>query len=172
MSKSLSRTEKCYSNIEWELLAIVFSVLHFKYYVYDNSVTVISDHKPLSTLFQKSFQSTAPRLTQMLLKISDYNINVVYQPANTMQLSDALSWLNSHNVVDGNKTEIRNLDVTIHDIEITDSVSSTALSKIQCENSTDEELQLLIKTINTGWPHSTFPCPELIRKFQGRVESH
>ena len=46
-----------------------------------------------------------------------------------MQLSDALGWLNSHNVVDGNKTEIRNLDVTIHDTEITDSVSSTALSK-------------------------------------------
>ena len=54
----------------------------------------------------------------MLLKISDYNINVVYQPGNTMQLSDALSWLNSHNVADGNKIEIRNLDATIHDIEI------------------------------------------------------
>ena len=90
---------------------------------------MISDHKLLSSLFQKSLQSTAPSLNQMLLKISDYNINDVYQPGNTMQLRDALSWLNSHNVADGNKTEIRNLDVTIHDIEITDAVSSTALSK-------------------------------------------
>ena len=36
--------------------------------------------------------------------------------------------------------------------------------KIWCESSTDEELQLLVKTFNTGWPHSTFQCPELIRK--------
>ena len=70
----------------------------------DHSITVISDHKLLSTLFQKSLQNTAPRLTQILLKISDYNINVVYQSGNTMQLSDALSQLNSHNVADGNET--------------------------------------------------------------------
>ena len=80
-------------------------------------------------------------------------------------MSDALSQLNSHNVADGNKTETRNLDVTIHDIKITDSVSTTALSKIWHESSTDEELQLLVKTINTGWPHSAFQCPELIRKY-------
>ena len=127
-------------------------MLHFKHYVYNHSITVISDHKPLSTLFQKSLQRTAPRLTQMLLKMSNYNINVIYQPGNTMQLSNALSQLKSHNIADGNKTEMRNLDVTIHDIEITDSVSITALSKIWHESSTDEELQLLVKTINTGWP--------------------
>ena len=126
-SKSLSETEKCYSNIEWELLGIVFSVLHFKQYVYDHSLMVISDHKPHSTLFQKSLQSNAPRLTWMLLKISDYNINVVYWSGNTMPLSDALSWLNSHNVADGNKTEIRNVDVTIHDIEITEDCFFTNL---------------------------------------------
>ena len=31
------------------------------------------------------------------------------------------------------------MDVSMHDIEITNSVSSTALSKIQQESSTDEE---------------------------------
>ena len=124
---------------------------------------MISDYKPLSTLFQKSLQSTAPRPTQMLLKISGYSINVVYQHGNTMQLSDALSQLNSHNIADENKTDIRNLDVTIHDIEITDS--GTALSKIWHESSIDEELQPLMKTINTRWPCSAFQCPELIRKY-------
>ena len=62
-SKSLSETEKYFSNIEQELFGIVFSVLHFKHYVYYHSITVISDHKPLSTLFQISLQSTTPRLT-------------------------------------------------------------------------------------------------------------
>ena len=82
-----------------------------------------------------------------------------------MQLSDTLSQLNSHNIAGRNKTKTRNLDVTIHDIEITDSVPSTALSIIWHESSTDEELQLLLKTINTGWPHIAFLCPELIRKY-------
>ena len=69
-SKSLSETEKQYSNIEQESLDIVFCVLHFKHYVYDHSITVISDHKPLSTLFQKSLQSTAPKLTDLATQYS------------------------------------------------------------------------------------------------------
>ena len=33
VNKSLSETEKVFSNIEWESLGIVFSVLHFKHHV-------------------------------------------------------------------------------------------------------------------------------------------
>ena len=48
VSKTLSQTESNYSNIECELLGVVFSCLHFKHIACGCKVTVITDHKHLS----------------------------------------------------------------------------------------------------------------------------
>ena len=62
-SKTLTTTESNYSNIEREMLGMVFSVLHFKHFTYGQQVTVITDHKPLITLFKKNFAASSPRLS-------------------------------------------------------------------------------------------------------------
>ena len=49
-SKTLTATESNYSNIECEML-VVFSVLHFKHFTFGRQVHIITDHKPLITLF-------------------------------------------------------------------------------------------------------------------------
>ena len=46
-SKSLSEAETRYSNIERELLGVVWAVEHFNHYTFANKVHIISDHKPL-----------------------------------------------------------------------------------------------------------------------------
>ena len=51
-SKTLSETESNYSNIECELLGIVFATIYFKHFTYGRPVTTISDHKPLVSLFK------------------------------------------------------------------------------------------------------------------------
>ena len=56
-------TESNYSNIEREMLGLVFSVLHFKHFTYGCQVTVITDHKPLITLFKKNIAASSPRLS-------------------------------------------------------------------------------------------------------------
>ena len=45
-SKSLTEAEHRYANIECELLAALFSVKHFKHFVYARDATIITDHKP------------------------------------------------------------------------------------------------------------------------------
>ena len=90
-SKTLSDTESNYSNIERELLGIVFAFLHFKHFTYGRPVTIISDHKPLVSLFKKSLTSSSPHLSRMLLQILDYDLNIVYQGGSKMHLSDAIS---------------------------------------------------------------------------------
>ena len=60
-----------YNNIECELLGVLFSCLHFKHFAYGHKVTVITDHKPLVSLFKKSLGSSSPRLARMLLQILD-----------------------------------------------------------------------------------------------------
>ena len=46
-SKSLSSAELNYSNIEREMLGVVFALCRFHQYTYGRPVEVISDHKPL-----------------------------------------------------------------------------------------------------------------------------
>ena len=60
-SKTLTATESNYSNIEREMLGVVFSVLHFKHFTYGREVHIITNHKPLITLFAKNLATTSPR---------------------------------------------------------------------------------------------------------------
>ena len=90
-SKTLSETESNYSNIERELLGVVFAVTHFKHFTYGRPVTIISDHKLLVSLFKKSLTSSSPNLSRMLLQILDYDLSIVYQEGSKMHLSDAIS---------------------------------------------------------------------------------
>ena len=61
-SKTLSQTESNYSDIEHELLGVVFSCLHFKQFACGHKVTIITDHKSLFSLFKKSLGSSSPKL--------------------------------------------------------------------------------------------------------------
>ena len=61
-SKSLTDTETRYTNIERELLAIVFTCQWFSTYVLGRPFTLESDHKPLEMIDQKSLASAPPRL--------------------------------------------------------------------------------------------------------------
>ena len=61
-SKSLTKAEHRYANIEHELLVVLFSVEHFKHFVYAREVTIITDHKPLLAVFKKCIHNMALRL--------------------------------------------------------------------------------------------------------------
>ena len=67
-SRALSRTEQRYSQIEKGLLAIVFAVEKYHYYVYGQEVTIQSDHKPLQTILKKPFEKISARLQRISLR--------------------------------------------------------------------------------------------------------
>ena len=116
-SKSLSDAERRYSNIECELLGVVFAILHFNHYTFANCTFIISDHKPPLPLFSgKSLVSCSPRTAHLLLKIVDRDIRFFYRKGSSMCISDALSRLPDHNAAAGNKAEVKGLNITVHDI--------------------------------------------------------
>ena len=82
-SKTLTATESNY-NIEREMLGVVFSVLHFKHFTYRRQVHIITDHKPLITLFAKNLATTSSRLSRMLIKILDYVVVLDHQEGNCL----------------------------------------------------------------------------------------
>ena len=159
-SKTLSPTESNYSNIECELLGVLFAIMHFKHFTYGHTVYVITDHKPLVSLFKKSLVDASPCLTHMLMQLLDYTLNVHYQPGERMHLSDALSCLSSHNMAAG-KT-IKNLDVSIHAIEELTGFNSISVEKLHQHMANDPDLKLLIDHINNGFPDTSAKCPECI----------
>ena len=61
-SKSLTSTEAEYSNIERELLAILFACEKLHTYIFGRTIDVNSDHKPLESIFAKPIRLAPPRL--------------------------------------------------------------------------------------------------------------
>ena len=162
-SKTLLSTESNYSNIECELLGLLFAITHFKHFTYGRLVHVITDHKPLVSSFRKSLVDSSPRLTRMLIQLLDYTLCVRYQPGAQMHLSDAISRLSTHDSNTG--STIENLDVSVHTIKELTGFNSLSVAKI-CQHTTkDPAMQQLIQHINDGFPDSSAKCPEAIHPF-------
>ena len=77
-SRSLTETERNYTQIEKELLAIVFGTEKFNQYTYGRRVIVESDHKPLETISKKPLVSAPKRLQRMLLRLQKTKILLQY----------------------------------------------------------------------------------------------
>ena len=92
-SKTLTKTQSNYSNIEREMLSLVHEVERFHTYLYGRSFTIITYHKPLEMICNKPIASAPHRLQRMLVKIQGYDYSVKYRPGNEMIMSDVLSRL-------------------------------------------------------------------------------
>jgi hypothetical protein len=90
-SRALNRAECNYAQIEKEMLAIVFSATKFHQYIYGNTVTVETDHKPLESLFKKALCKAPQRIQRMMLKVQQYDLKVKYVPGETLYIADTLS---------------------------------------------------------------------------------
>ena len=136
--KSLAEAEQNYANIERELLGVVFSLETFEHFTSGRQMNIITDHKPLTSLFSKCLANTSPRLARMMLHISDYDANILIQKSSKMFLSDALSPLSSHNTRQGKQSKIKGFNISVHDVET--DVQETILDKIHEHSKTDPTL--------------------------------
>ena len=91
-SRALTTTERNYAQIEKECLSLVFAAERFEHYVLGKSnVLMLTDHKPLETIFKKPITRCPKRLQRMRLRLQKYDITVKYKPGPTMFISDTLS---------------------------------------------------------------------------------
>ncbi|KAK3712645.1 hypothetical protein QZH41_002105, partial [Actinostola sp. cb2023] len=82
-SKLLTETERRYSDIEREMLAVVHGLEKFHYYAYGRPVIVETDHKPLEAIFKKYLASSPPRIARMMLRIQKYDVDINCQISKT-----------------------------------------------------------------------------------------
>ena len=83
-------------NLEREALALVFGVRKFHQYIYGRHFSLVTDHKPLESLFYKK-KATQPmaaaRTQRWALTLAAYNYSIEYKPGPEHANVDALSRL-------------------------------------------------------------------------------
>ena len=127
------------------MLSVVISVLHFKHFTYGCHITVITDHKPLITLFKKNIAASSPRLLRMLIKITDFQIDLLHQEGSKMHLSDANSHFNTHDSDDArnNAVPIADFNISIHEVEDITGFKPVTMQEIQTATASDIQLTQL-----------------------------
>ena len=92
-SRFLNTHESRYSTNELELLAVVWSLEHFKHYLFGTEFTLQTDHRALLTALNenrgnKTYQS---RLTRWVDRLLPFNFNLEHIPGKNMGFADYLS---------------------------------------------------------------------------------
>lgn len=88
-SRSLNKAEINYPTIEKELLAIVWTVKHFRPYLFGRHFRVKTDHRPLVYLF--SMKEPSSRLLKFRMALEEYDFTVEYVKGCDNAAADALS---------------------------------------------------------------------------------
>ena len=96
VSRTLSKAEQNYSQIEKEGLACVFGVKRFHSYLYGHHFTLITDHKPLLSLFGERRAippQASARIQRWALTLSMYEYTLAFKRTAQHCNADALSRL-------------------------------------------------------------------------------
>ena len=88
-SRTLTNPEKNYYTTEKELLAIVWNCKQYRPYLYGRKFTIVTDHKPLTWVF--NVKDPSSRLLRWRLKLEELYYEVVYKPGVRNTNADALS---------------------------------------------------------------------------------
>ena len=90
MSRALSKTEQRYSKIDKEALAILFGVKKFHSYLFGRHFTLITDHQPLVSIFNRT---SAARLQRYAVYLTGCTYDIEYKNTKKHGNADALSRL-------------------------------------------------------------------------------
>ena len=96
VSKTLTGTQRRYSQILKEALAVIFGLKKFHQFLYGKNFILVTDHKPLITLFgpRKGTPALAANLLdRWALTLSQYNCTIEYRKTADHGNADSLSFL-------------------------------------------------------------------------------
>ena len=79
-SRALTPVEQRYSQTEREALAVVFGCERYHLYVMGSRFTVVTDHKPLVSIYNNPQSNPPARIKRWTLRLQRYDMTVVYRP--------------------------------------------------------------------------------------------
>ena len=150
-SRSLTPGEQRYSNIERELLGVVFALERLHQYVYGYTVVVQTDHLPLVSIWKKTIAASSPRLQRLLLRLSQYDVDVQYLKRKENIIADALSRISPQAVtLEGEREEV----IPVHMLTAEIPANPASIECFKQVTAEDQVSGLLMKAVMDGWPQS------------------
>ncbi|XP_046565949.1 uncharacterized protein K02A2.6-like [Haliotis rubra] len=149
ISRTLTKTEQNYAQIDKESLAIVFGVRKFSQYLIGKKFTLITDHQPLVKILGPKTAIpplAAARFQRWAMMLSAYDYNIVYRNSKNNANADGLSRLPipeqvPRNVMDAaavfNMSQLESLPVKS--------------AQVASETKKDNDLSLAMDYTLTGW---------------------
>ena len=95
-SRTLSTSERNYAQVEREALSLVYGIQKFHQYLYGRRFTLVTDHKPLTTILgpKKGIPPlAAARMQRWALQLSAYSYDIEFKPTRQHANADGLSRL-------------------------------------------------------------------------------
>ena len=140
-SKSFTGAEWRYSNIKHEVLGILHGLEKFHHYCFGREVLIITDHKPLISMFKKDVAILLQCFQCILLKIHQYRVQIIYKPGHKIFIAD---WLLRHNLIEGKDKPIEDMDIQVDTIQsMTDMSECISMAEIRQASAQDDNLQQL-----------------------------
>ena len=90
-SRSLTKAEENYQNLERETLSTISGMECFHYFLYGKKFTLETDQKPLASIYKKHVVDVSPQIQRPAIPLLPYNFQVVYVSSKNIPMADALS---------------------------------------------------------------------------------
>ena len=162
-SRSLSKAQRNYCQLEREALALIFGVKRFHSYLFGHRFELITDHQPLLALLHEhrstSTQASA-RVRRWSLFLSAYEYNITFRKTHRHQNADALSRLPLPKEQLEMKTPPELVLLMDHIQE-----SPVTARHIQVLTRRDKVLSQVLNCLDKGWPSN---CDKVLSPFSVR----
>ena len=150
VSRTLSTAEQNYSQIEKEALACVFAVKRFHSYLLGHHFSLVTDHKPLLSLFneRKAVPTQASaRIQRWALTLAMYEYTLVFKTTDQHSNADALSRLPLQ--------ETTKVPLPPETVLLLEFLDKAPVSATQVRNWTrrDPILSQVMDYVQSGWPN-------------------
>ena len=98
-----------------------------------NKLWLSLNTNPSFTLFKKNIAASSHRLSQMLINIIDFQVDLQHQEGSKMHLSDAISRFNTQDSDDARNSAVPIVDfnISIHEVEDITGFKSITMKQIE-----------------------------------------
>jgi hypothetical protein len=170
VSKTLTTAERNYSQIHKEALAIIFGLKKFYQFLYGRHFTLVTDHKPLTTLFGPKKGTpllAANRLARWALWLNQFDYTIEYRETAKHGNADALSRLPAGDDKDFDREESgEDVDMVCAIRVLSLQVKPLDANVLRQESGKDPAISTLMRYTREGWPQRHAEMDEEVRQFQ------
>lgn len=150
-SRALTTTERKYSQLEKEALAIVWGSEHFRLYLQGQTFTLYTDNKPLELILNNPSNKTSARIERWGLRLQAFDFTVKHKPG-VENPSDYLSRHPELSTCTQDRTNTS--DKYIQFIGNNTVPKSMTIEEIQKATLEDETIQAVISALQDNNWHS------------------